>query len=111
MPRLLWTQKQDIGPQGRVLPAMAYDSTRARVVLFGGNTLQVGIPPLGDTWEWDGQIWIQVSDIGPSPRSRHAMAYDAGRQRLVLFGGLAGSGDNLVALGDTWEWSGEYWTQ
>jgi hypothetical protein len=80
MPRLLWTQRQDVGPSKRAGHAMAYDSARARVVLFGGADLR-------DTWEWDGQIWIQVSNIGPSPRVNHAMAYDAARQRMVLFGG------------------------
>jgi hypothetical protein len=110
MPRLLWTQKQDIGPRRRYQHAMAYDAARARVVLFGG--IDVGLTvSLGDTWEWDGQIWIQVSDFGPAPRSRHAMAYDAGRHRLVLFGGLTGFGDNLKTLADTWEWNGEYWMQ
>jgi hypothetical protein len=91
---------------------MAYDSARARVVLFGGADLQLAAGPLNDTWEWDGQIWIQVSDIGPSPRTLHAMAYDSARQRLVLFGGLLpGAEDQLKTFGDTWEWNGEYWTQ
>ncbi|MCY2956334.1 MAG: hypothetical protein NT107_04780, partial [Planctomycetota bacterium] len=38
----------------------------------------------------------------------HAMAYDSGRNRTVLFGGLNGS-----YLGDTWEWNGATaaWTQ
>ena len=40
---------------------MAYDGARARVVLFGGNDLQVDTPAFSDTWEWDGQIWIQVN--------------------------------------------------
>jgi hypothetical protein len=90
---------------------MAYDSARARVVLFGGASLQPVTGPLNDTWEWDGQIWIQVGDIGPSPRVLHAMAYDAGRQRLVLFGGFAHDGEKNTTFGDTWEWNGEYWTQ
>lgn len=114
MPRLLWTQKQDMGPIGRFQHAMAYDSARARVVLFGGASLQPEVARLNDTWEWDGQIWIQVSDIGPSPRVLHAMAYDAGRKRLVLFGGLAWldqEADKQTSLRDTWEWNGEYWTQ
>ena len=51
MPRLLWTQREDIGPRARVLHALAYDSARARVVLFGGNAL---LAPFNDTWEWDG---------------------------------------------------------
>ena len=35
------------------------------------------------------------------------MAYNASRNRLVLFGGAA-SGS---AVGDTWEWDGNNWTQ
>src|SRR5262245_16947650 len=38
-------------------------------------------------------------------RSAHVMAYDAARERVVLFGGT------LVhaLLGDTWEWDGVSW--
>jgi hypothetical protein len=43
-----WKQIQDIGPGLRALMAMAYDSTRSRSVLFGGNN-QLG--NFGDTWE------------------------------------------------------------
>ena len=32
---LLWTQKQDVGPAGRIFPAMTFDASRERVVLFG----------------------------------------------------------------------------
>src|SRR5207247_10197698 len=32
-----WTQRQDIGPAARAFAALAYDSTRQRVVLFGGS--------------------------------------------------------------------------
>jgi len=102
---MLWTQKQDVGPAGRVASAMAYDAARRRVVLFGGNSLQA---LLGDTWRWDGEDWTQVADTGPSPRSGHAVAYDDGRSVLVLFGGHS-SGDALN--GDTWRWDDEGWTQ
>lgn len=40
-----------IAPVPRVFHAMAYDESRARVVLFGGLYTAV----TGDTWEWDGQ--------------------------------------------------------
>jgi hypothetical protein len=91
---------------------MAFDSARARVVLFGGEGYGVGgTSQFNDTWEWDGDIWTQVSDMGPSPRQFHAMAYDTKRQRLVLFGGMVGTGLTASRLGDTWEWNGEYWTQ
>lgn len=38
---------------------------------------------------------------------RSRTAYDANRQRVVLFGGSSNSG----LVGDTWEWDGEQWTQ
>jgi hypothetical protein len=41
MPRMFWTQKQDIGPSGREVHRMTYDSNRQRVVLFGGRALQI----------------------------------------------------------------------
>jgi hypothetical protein len=45
----LWTQRQDMGPLARNAYALAYDSQRDRVVLFGGS---YGISGnLGDTWE------------------------------------------------------------
>ena len=105
MPKVLWTQKQDIGPRPRIGHAMAYDSTRRRVVLFGGDSLDDVL--FDDTWEWDGDSWTQVQDIGPGRRVHHAMAFDGTRSRTVLFGGRSGG----LLLGDTWEWNGENWTQ
>ncbi|MFZ5470903.1 MAG: kelch repeat-containing protein, partial [Myxococcota bacterium] len=47
--------------------------------------------------------WVPVNTPA---RSRHAMAYDLTRQRVVLFGG--GSSGHF---GDTWEWDGTTWVQ
>lgn len=44
----------------------------------------------------------------PSPRFDHAAAYDAARERLILFGGSNPSGG---CRGDTWAWDGSTWTQ
>lgn len=107
MPRFLWTQKQDTGPQPRLAHSMAFDSNRARVILFGGDALRSQL--LNDTWAWDGEFWTQVADLGPSPRAGHAMAYDIARQRVLLFGGRVAAQDHDA--GDTWEWDGEDWTQ
>src|SRR5215217_4252234 len=59
-------------------------------------------------------LWTQKEDIGPSPRGGHTMAYEAARQRVVLFGGfgLATPGATTYSnLGDTWVWDGGAWTQ
>ena len=37
------------------------DSSRGVTVLFGGN----GMCYQNDTWEWDGQAWLQRSTSGP----------------------------------------------
>jgi hypothetical protein len=52
-------------------------------------------------------LWTQKEDIGPRPRQNAAMAYEAARQRVVLFGGR----DNSGYFNDTWEWDGDAWTQ
>lgn len=82
---------------------MAYDAIRRRIVLFGGHDGNQTY--LGDTWEWDGTYWIPREAEGPSPRLRHAMAFDAGRGVITLFGGKTNSGDS----DQTWEWNGTAW--
>jgi hypothetical protein len=51
--------------------------------------------------------WTLESTGGPSPRYGQAMAYDAARGRVVLFGGSSGLSGELA---DTWEWDGANWT-
>jgi hypothetical protein len=47
----LWTQRQDMGPPFRSAYALAHDSQRDRVVLYGGQATAPPYPPVGDTWE------------------------------------------------------------
>src|SRR5206468_7815872 len=105
-----WMQKfPATSPPGRSSPAMAYDASRQRVVLFGG-AIGFGFSGIvADTWEWDGVNWTQkFPATSPSPRLLSAMAYDAALQQIVLFGGSPGS---PTGLADTWVWDGTNWTQ
>jgi len=52
-------------------------------------------------------FWTQKQDIGPSARTSAGVAYDAARQRLLVFGGDPGG----PPLADTWQWDGNLWTQ
>ncbi|HVE92101.1 MAG TPA: kelch repeat-containing protein [Actinomycetota bacterium] len=91
------------GPSARDAHAMAYDSDRGRTVLFGGSNGTA----LGDTWEWDGQVWRQLTPAtSPPARANHAMAYDSARRRVVMFGGS----NATTQFGDTWLWDGTNWT-
>ena len=109
MARFFWTQKQDFGPVARAIHRMTYDSTRQRVVLFGGRLSTAEM--VNDTWEWDGEYWTLVHTLGPAPRGAHALAFDSARSRTVCFGGLSKLEDPASAFGDTWEWDGTDWTQ
>ncbi len=102
-----WVQRTPAtSPPAREGPAMAYDSARGRVVLFGGAD-RTGLP-LADTWEWDGDTWIQrTPSTSPRGREYHAMAYDSARGRAVIFGGYGGG----PLFTDTWEWDGNTWVQ
>jgi hypothetical protein len=83
---------------------MAYDSIHRQTVLFGGYS-EATQGPLGDTWVWDGSNWMQKFPAHvPAARYGHAMAYDAVRGKVLMFGG-AFSGN------DTWVWDGTDWAQ
>ena len=84
---------------------MVYDSTRGRVLLFGGKRLADGAF-LNDLWGYDGSDWTRVQTaIAPQPRSDFGFAYDSSRDLLVLFGGASALGE----LGDTWLYDGVGW--
>jgi hypothetical protein len=109
-----WSQRSPVtSPSPRYNHAMAYDAARQRVVLFGGFSQYSGHHNLSDTWEWDGSTWSQRSPVtSPSARGEHAMAYDAARQRIVLFGGVFDDGTvSGSSLSETWEWDGSAWSQ
>jgi hypothetical protein len=88
---------------------MAYDSTRTRVVMFGGLT------PTGAsdrTWAWTGSVWNDrtpgVGQANPTARYAHAMAYDPVRDRTLVHGGF---GPNGSERNDFWSLNGQAWNQ
>src|SRR5688572_19875693 len=99
-----------LAPTPRYTHTLAYDLTRKRTVLFGGRARNaMGDYYADDTWEWDGSDWTQrTTVVRPPARMQHAMAWDAQRARVVLFGGSPLGGGWFR---DTWEWDGATWTQ
>jgi hypothetical protein len=80
--------------------------------MFGGtNDEQTPEQLYGDTWRWDGLAWVPARpSLSPTTRAWAAMAYDAKRARVVLFGGKV-PGANLGSVSaETWEWDGETWS-
>ncbi|MCG3125369.1 MAG: hypothetical protein CHACPFDD_00187 [Phycisphaerae bacterium] len=107
----VWTDvTPGTSPPARAFHALAYDSRRSRVVLFGGLRISGSTTTYyADTWEWNGASWTDVTPpTSPDPRGYHALAYDAYRGRVVLFGGFS---FDHGSFNDTWEWDGAAWTQ
>jgi cysteine-rich repeat protein len=105
-----WSQL-DLPMPGLAQTAMAYDSARRRIVLFGGVVeTDTSYASAGGTYEWDGVRWHTITtDTAPATRNHAMLAYDPIRKRTVLFGGDLGQQYSAV-LGDTWEWNGTSWT-
>ena len=78
---------------------MVWDSTRERMLLFGGYRNE---EYLDDTWAYDTKTsdWVQLQTTGnPPARSQHGMVYDPDRDEILLFGGR---GTRTQPLHDTW---------
>jgi hypothetical protein len=97
------------GPTARNDFGMVWDSTRSKAVLFAGIQIDVtgaaGVPKQ-DTWEWDpvAGTWTErtVKGSKPSQRYAHAMAFDATRNKVVVFGGWDISTGG--SRNDLWDW-------
>jgi cysteine-rich repeat protein len=87
--------------------AMAGDAD-GEVVLFGG-IVEPGAVYQNRTWVWNGSWTDHTPASSPVPRIDHAMAYDAARGTVVMFGGSMPCGNGTCVLDDTWEWDGNTW--
>ncbi|HKR11398.1 MAG TPA: kelch repeat-containing protein [Pyrinomonadaceae bacterium] len=102
----VWTDVSpaDLKPSPRAQHAMVSVTSAAgsRLLLFGGLSTNL---LTNDTWEWNGTTmkWTSLSPTGPIPSRRmyHAMVFDPGRGKVLLFGGF---GANGLTLNDMWEW-------
>ncbi|MCB9430942.1 MAG: fibronectin type III domain-containing protein [Ardenticatenaceae bacterium] len=105
-----WQELNISGPSPRENARMVYDSSRQRIVLFGGHVWAGA--HLNDTWEFDGSSWSQINTNNtPLGRSNQAMTYDPVRGKVIMFGGWRGTQTGNDILSDTWEYDGTDWTQ
>lgn len=88
-----WSLRTSGGHPASHAGAMAFDSARGVCVQVD----QSGV------WEWNGTAWTQRSGLLPGmPLSRHCMAYDTVRQRVITYGG----GNSSAGPAGMWEWDG-----
>jgi hypothetical protein len=105
-----WTQiTTATTPPGLTAYGLAYDSARARTVLYGGSSNPGLLMDSNQTWEYDGTDWTRITPAtNPGPLERPAMCYFAALGRIVLFGGI-----NVQTGGTdvTWSYDGTNWSQ
>lgn len=91
-----------------VYGAMVADSSRGRLVFFGGmHCAKPGCAYFDFTYEYTGTTWGLVSTAhAPAPRASLGMAYDNARGVTVLFGGANNASG---VLSDTWGYDGTDW--
>ena len=79
-------------PAGRDHYGMAFDETRAKLVVFGGQ----GASTLNDTWEYDPKLrtWqpAMIEGTPPAARSRHEAAFAIDQGAVLFFGGSTAAG-------------------
>ena len=86
--------------------SMAYDSSAAKVVLFGGIT--IGGVYRAYTYTYHAQGWANLTGVStaPSPRAFAALSMDTAGTDMVLFGGRVNAN---AWVADTWIFTGT-WT-
>ena len=107
--RETWT---DVSPQGtrpveRCLMRAVWDSSRERLLMFGGQT--TGTPFLGDLWALEEGGWRQITvEPSPAPRTFYSFVFDVEAGRAILFGGNTQDGPAndlwyFDSASETWE--------
>ncbi|MEM1417628.1 MAG: kelch repeat-containing protein [Myxococcota bacterium] len=90
------------GPLGRMVGAL--DTARNRLIVFGGRNM--GLTNQNATWSLDLETlaWTEHSNPGVRPPARinSTMVHDAGRDRMIVFGGNLGSVLGEIPDQETW---------
>jgi hypothetical protein len=101
-----WTLVDSLGPAHTEGPGLAsLDST---LIVIGRPVGAPGEPERFSTWVRRGRGWEALATAGPPLTIGPAMAYDASRRALVLFGGAPSP--NSAPSSQTWEFREGRWS-
>ncbi|HET6261537.1 MAG TPA: hypothetical protein VFG99_04785, partial [Chloroflexia bacterium] len=95
------------GPPARAGHDLVYHDSLKLVLLVNGDDEGQPAGTPSKIWGWDGREWRVVTSGGPEARSLGGVAYDPGRNVLVMYGGS--TQDRVFS--DTWEWDGRAWSK
>ncbi len=104
-------------PSARYDASMVFDQADGYVLLFGGDSADLGTNLLGDTWKFQSGAWTNLTStltVSPSPRFGAQITFDAADNYVLLFGGAYNVCSficELYTAQDTWTFSGGKWTE
>jgi hypothetical protein len=107
-----WSQLQPAtSPTAKVGVELVHDANRGVTVMYGSlNTSFFGGASVDETWEWSGTTWTQVfPTVTPGGLGGYGACFDAVRNRVVLYGGIANNFFPIAESG-TWEFDGTNWS-
>lgn len=98
-----WTQQHPpAAPAARHDAAIAYDSLRKLVILYGTYVTGSGVWG-ADTWGWNGNAWNKIADGPISSTYGASAAFDENLNRVVLLT------KSPAGASQTWTWDGSSW--
>lgn len=102
-----WTQVTTASfPSPRQWFGMAFDPTRAKVVLYGGQAAGILLDS-DETWEYDGVDWsLRSPATRPGPLENAAMCFHQALDKVLLFSGID---VQTGGTSQTWAWNGVNW--
>ncbi len=101
-----WKVLSSTGPEKREDALLVYHSQHQKTYLIGGRTFSSN-SNFNDFWEWNGARWTQLSNPPFGNLVHASAAYDPIGNRILVFGGLAGS----TLSADLWIWDGLTWSK
>jgi hypothetical protein len=93
------------GPPASAGHDLVYHDGLGLVLLVNAGLGGASQPPSTERsqlWAWDGERWSVLDESGPPVRNLAGVAYDAGRDVLVIHGGTYSA---ELSYDETWEWS------
>lgn len=86
---------------------LAFDAARGNTLMFSGGANAMGTQLANETWTYDG-VWTRRQGTNnPSNRIGAAMAYDPGRQLVLLYGGFNSGALATLSVFNGTRWEGQ----
>lgn len=89
-------------PTARCCHAMAYDNVQKTVLLYGGWNQSTG-EFFNDTWEWNGDDWVELPRSDVPQTAAHTLVNFSAENKVIAM--------PASEYGNTWQWNGEMWTE